>query len=132
MRAGRRPRSGGWVAVAVVTAATVVVVARIVDGAALATAARAVVAHPLRLTAVLAAYAAAFVVRAAVWRRVLPQLRFGQALAALHVSLAGNHVLPLRLGEPLRVASVVRRAAVPLRPAAASVVTLRAADLLAV
>ncbi|MBW3576621.1 MAG: flippase-like domain-containing protein [Actinobacteria bacterium] len=132
MGARRRPRWGAWVAAAAVTAVTLVVVARSVDGAALETAARAAVVHPLTLTAVLAAYAAAFVVRAAVWRRVVPQLRFGQALAALHVSLAGNHVLPLRLGEPLRVASVVRRAGVPLRPAAASVVTLRAADLLTV
>lgn len=82
--------------------------------------------------AALVAYGLAFSLRAATWSRVLPALGFGQALAALHLSLAGNHLLPLRLGEPLRVASVVRRARIPLAPAAASTVVMRAADVVAV
>ena len=48
------------------------------------------------------------------------------------MSLAGNHLLPLRLGEPLRVVSVVRRTRVPVAAATASAVMLRAADILAV
>jgi hypothetical protein len=59
-------------------------------------------------------------------------LPFGQAVAALHVSLAGNHVLPLRLGEALRVASVVRRTDVGLPAATASTLSLRSADIVAV
>jgi hypothetical protein len=46
--------------------------------------------------------------------------------------LLGNHVLPFRLGEVLRVTSVTRRTDLPLQPVAASTVMLRSADLLAV
>ena len=88
--------------------------------------------NPAGLLLGLVAYAAAFWLRAWSWRRVLPALTLGQSWAALHVSLLGNHVLPLRLGEALRPASVVRRTSLPLGPVAASTVTMRAADLLAV
>ena len=97
-------------------------------GSVLSSAAR----DPLGLTLALTAYAAAFVVRAELWRRVLPRLSFGQALAAIHVALAGNHLLPLRLGEPLRIVSVVRRARIPAAEATASTLLLRSADVLAV
>lgn len=86
----------------------------------------------LGLVLALVAYATAFAVRAELWRRVLPSLPRGQALAALHVSLAGNHVLPLRLGEALRVVSVVRRTDIGAAAATASSVSLRAADVLSV
>jgi uncharacterized membrane protein YbhN (UPF0104 family) len=108
------------------------VVVRTLDLSQLETTARAVGADPLAALPALALYALAFVVRSVVWTRVLPTLSFGQALAAVHVSLLGNHVLPLRLGEALRVTSVVRRARVPLAEATASTVFLRAADTLAV
>lgn len=88
--------------------------------------------QPALVVVALVAYAAAFAVRAVLWRRVLPSLSLGHALSALHVSLAGNHVLPLRLGEALRVASVVRRTSINLPAATASTLTLRAADVLAV
>ncbi|MDQ3325690.1 MAG: hypothetical protein M3529_08225, partial [Actinomycetota bacterium] len=42
------------------------------------------------------------------------------------------HVLPLRLGEVLRVSSVVRRTDVALQPTAASTVALWLTDLLTV
>jgi uncharacterized membrane protein YbhN (UPF0104 family) len=77
------------------------------------------------------AFAAAFGLRAAAWVRALPGLPPGHALAGVLVALGGNHVLPLRLGEPLRVLSVVRRAGVDPGDAAASTVLLRSADLLA-
>ena len=107
-------------------------IARTVETAQLASTWRAVTAAPGAVAVVLALYAAAFWLRAWVWVRVLPSLPFGQALAAIHVSLLGNHVLPLRLGEALRVTSVVRRARTPLTEATASTVFLRATDTLAV
>ncbi|HWN20737.1 MAG TPA: lysylphosphatidylglycerol synthase domain-containing protein [Gaiellaceae bacterium] len=117
---------------AVAVAASVVFVALALDPGQLAATARAVAADPLAALVALGLYGLAFVLRAAVWTRVLPALSFGQALAAIHVSLAGNHVLPLRLGEALRVTSVVRRARVPVAEATASTIFLRAADILAV
>jgi uncharacterized membrane protein YbhN (UPF0104 family) len=87
---------------------------------------------PLGLTAVMGAYTLAFVLRGAIWRRVLPRLSLGHAIAGVHVTLLGNHVLPFRLGEPLRAVSVVVRAGVPIGAAVASTVTMRAADILGV
>jgi uncharacterized membrane protein YbhN (UPF0104 family) len=110
----------------------VVYLTQVVSGAALADAASAVAADPAGLMAALTCYAAAFALRAAVWTHVLPGLRGGHAWAALHVSLLGNHVLPLRLGEVLRVTSVTRRTGHEAAPVVASTVLLRAADLLAV
>jgi uncharacterized membrane protein YbhN (UPF0104 family) len=92
----------------------------------------ALLSDPLGLLAALGAYAAAFGLRTWAWRRTLPALSPGQAWAALHVSLLGNHVLPLRLGEALRPASVVRRTDVGWGPATASTLALRATDLTAV
>ena len=103
-----------------------------VDGTEVGQVVRAVVADPLGLAVALAAYAAAFGLRTWAWVRVLPGLPAGQAWAALHVSLAGNHVLPLRLGEALRPASVARRTDLGWGPATASTLTLRAADLVSV
>jgi hypothetical protein len=126
----KRPRPAvAWTVGLAVTAVAGVVVARAVDTAALSAAWAAVTDRPLKVTAVLTVYAAAFVLRGEAWRRVLPRLALGQSLAALHVALAGNHVLPFRLGEALRVTSVVRRVGIPVAPATASTVTLRAADV---
>ncbi|MGN6633892.1 MAG: lysylphosphatidylglycerol synthase domain-containing protein, partial [Oryzihumus sp.] len=98
----------------------------------LASAASALLRDPVPLLLALGAYAAAFGLRGWAWTRVLPALTAGQAWAALHVSLLGNHVLPLRLGEALRVTSVLRRTSLPGAPVTASAFTLRVADLLAV
>ena len=114
------------------TLAAVAYLVRVVDGAALRRTATDLVGHPAGLAAALLAYTAAFALRVVGWRRVLPSLDRGHAWAALHVSLLGNHVLPLRLGEALRVTSVVRRAGVSTAVAVASSLSLRAADLLAV
>ena len=91
----------------------------------------AVRADALGLAAVCACYAAAFGLRAWAWCATLPGLRPGQSWAALHVSLLGNHVLPLRLGEALRVTSVLRRTKLAMAPVVASALALRAADLVA-
>jgi uncharacterized membrane protein YbhN (UPF0104 family) len=93
---------------------------------------RSVAGAPLGLALALACYAAAFGLRALAWRASLPGLSTGQSWAGLHVSLLGNHVLPFRLGEALRVTSVLRRTDLETRPVLASAVTLRAGDLLAV
>jgi uncharacterized membrane protein YbhN (UPF0104 family) len=93
---------------------------------------RAVLSDPVGLAAALGCYAAAFGLRAWAWTAVLPGLAAGQAWAALHVSLLGNHVLPLRLGEALRATSVLRRTSLTAAPVVASTVSLRLADLLAI
>jgi len=100
--------------------------------AALEAALGRLLADPIGLGAALCAYAAAFGLRTWAWCRVLPQLTRGQAWAALHVSLLGNHLLPLRLGEALRVTSVLRRTSLGTAPVVASTVALRTGDVLAV
>lgn len=120
-----------WLGVALLPAAAVVI-ARTVDFGAVRTVTAAVLSSPRGLAVVLSVYAAAFVLRAVAWTRTLPVLTLRHALAALHVSLGANHLLPLRLGEVLRVTSVVRRTAVRGPTAIASTVTMRAADILAV
>src|SRR5918996_1163434 len=92
---------------------------------------KAAASAPAELLAVLVAFGLAFLVRALTWSRVVPGLHPAHALAAVHVSLAGNHLLPLRLGEALRVTSAVRRSGIPVRTATASTVMLRGADLVA-
>jgi uncharacterized membrane protein YbhN (UPF0104 family) len=128
----RRGKVMMWWAGALGVVASVVLLAPHVDGAAIAAALRQGLGDPAGTAAALLAYAAAFGIRASLWSRVLPALPWGHAMAALHVSLAGNHILPLRLGEALRVASVVRRTDIPTRAATASTLTLRAADVVAV
>ena len=105
---------------------------RVFDAASLGPVVEAVRSDALGLAAACSCYAAAFGLRAWAWRATLPGLRPGQSWAALHVSLLGNHVLPLRLGEALRVTSVLRRTDLATAPVVASAVALRAADLLAV
>lgn len=126
-----RARRGPWaLAVAVVvTALAAIVVGRTVDADALGAAARSVASAPGPLVLALTMYAAAFALRGWAWHRVVPAVPMGHAVAGIHVALLGNHVLPFRLGEPLRVTSVVRRAGVDPQLAVASTVALRGADL---
>ncbi|HYP23360.1 MAG TPA: lysylphosphatidylglycerol synthase domain-containing protein, partial [Actinomycetota bacterium] len=93
---------------------------------------RAAVDTPLAVLAVTSVYGTAFLVRAWVWTRLAPGLRFGTAWAAIHVSLGANHVLPLRLGEVFRVTTAVKRGGIPARVATSSTLFLRAADVVAV
>lgn len=134
MRRARGPvvaRLRPWVGV-LVLAAAVGYVAAVVDVSAIRVAAAGLAAEPLALAAALAVYASAFVLRALAWRRVLPGLTTAASWSALHVSLLGNHVLPFRLGEALRVTSVLRRTPLPAKPVIASAVTLRLGDVVAV
>lgn len=117
---------------AAVFAGSIVLLWRAVDLGHLAATARAALADPVGLALVVLAYAAAFGLRAVVWSWSLPGLGVPGALAALHTSLAANHVLPFRLGEAVRVTDAVRRSGLPLDAATASTLSLRAADVVAV
>ena len=103
-----------------------------VDGSAFGEAVSQAVEQPFGMAVALAGFGIAFIFRAVAWRRILPQLPFSHALSAIHLSLGANHVLPFRLGEPLRILSVVRRQRIGLEAATVSTVTLRAADILSV
>jgi uncharacterized membrane protein YbhN (UPF0104 family) len=103
-----------------------------VDGHALRAAARAMADDPAALVVALTAFGAAFALRAVLWTRVLPGLQFRHALAGVHLATGANHVLPLRLGEPLRVVSVVKRTTTATDAATSSTVALRSADIVAV
>ncbi|MGH8903552.1 MAG: lysylphosphatidylglycerol synthase domain-containing protein [Egibacteraceae bacterium] len=120
-----------WLGALLLLVVAFAVIVPVVDLRALALTARAAIEDPWALATVLAVYAGAFAIRAATWRHVLPAVSFGHGLAALHVALAGNKLLPFRLGEALRVTSVVRRTGIPLAEATASTVVLRGADILA-
>ena len=102
------------------------------DGSAFGEAVSQAVEQPFGMAVALAGFGIAFIFRAVAWRRILPQLPFSHALSAIHLSLGANHVLPFRLGEPLRILSVVRRQRIGLEAATVSTVTLRAADILSV
>ena len=129
--APRRSAAIWWLGAAAL-ATGAVIVARSLDVGALRSTWSALRASPVDLAGAVLLYATAFVVRAVAWAHVLPGLGLGHSLAALHVSLGANHVLPLRLGEAVRVTSAVRRAGIPLGAATASTVMLRAADVVAV
>ena len=118
-----------WGAALVVVGLAVAGLGPSFDAATVGATFRRAVAEPWWLALAVTAYALAFALRAALWPRLLPGLTFGHALAALHVGLAGNHLLPLRLGEALRVTSVVRRTPVGVAGATASTIALRAADV---
>ncbi|MFP3881267.1 MAG: lysylphosphatidylglycerol synthase domain-containing protein [Actinomycetota bacterium] len=130
----RRRRLPRWavIAAALLTIPVIWLIAATVDVGSLEAVWETVTERPAGLALALAAFAVAFGLRSLAWTRVLPDLGLRHSWAALHVSLGGNHVLPLRLGEPLRVVSVVRRAGIDWQRATASTVTLRAADLLAI
>ena len=128
----RLPRGAASALVVAVTGLAVAAVVATVDADALARAARTAWGEPVRVLVAVGAFGFAFVLRAVAWRRVLPGLSFGHALGGIHLALGGNHLLPLRLGEPMRVLSVVRRTGVGFDAATASTVALRSADLLAV
>lgn len=127
----RIPMWLAWLAGLSFTAAAVWLMRNHFDAAALAASWRAVKSAPAAVAAIVAVYFSAFALRAQVWRSVVPALTFGHALGGIHLAIAGNHVLPLRLGEALRVTSVVKRTRLRLAEATASSLTLRAADALA-
>jgi uncharacterized membrane protein YbhN (UPF0104 family) len=128
---GGRPPTWSLAALGIaVTALATASVTATVDRDALRGAVDAALGDPSGWVLLVAALAAAFTLRALAWRRVLPGLPIGQALAAIHLSLGANHVLPLRLGEGARVASVLRRTDLAVAPVTASAIALRVGDVL--
>jgi len=125
----RRSRRGSALVGGAVFAFATVIVIRAVDGDVLYTGWRAMLEEPVELFFVIAAFGVAFLLRAFAWCRVLPGLKFSHSLAGIHLALGANHVLPMRLGEPLRIVSVVRRTKVRFDAVASSTVTLRAVDI---
>ena len=85
---------------------------------------------PAEVVIALSTFLIAFILRAVAWKKVLPSISLGHSLAGIHLSLGANHVLPLRLGEPLRVLSITKRSSTSLDAATASTLTLRSADIL--
>ncbi|MGH3367456.1 MAG: lysylphosphatidylglycerol synthase domain-containing protein [Nocardioidaceae bacterium] len=128
----RAARAAGLGLGLVLTVVAVVYVTEVGNLQALGAAVRHLLTDPVGILLSLVVYAGAFGLRTWAWRRVLPALARGQAWAALHVSLLGNHVLPLRLGEALRVTSVLRRTSLDPASVVASAVALRTGDVLAV
>lgn len=91
--------------------------------------------QPERIALGLSGFTLAFALRSYIWtlavsRHGSQRLSFAQSWSAIHVALGANHALPFRLGEPLRVVSVVKRAGLDTRLATASTVALRASDIL--
>lgn len=127
----RGPSRRLWLGSALVVAVVVAVAALVamVDGRALVDGLRRATGDPVGLALVMGALLVAFVARARAWCLLVPDLTLGSALAGIHLTLGANHVLPLRLGEPLRVVSVVRRAGINPVEATSTTVALRAADL---
>ncbi|MFN2588849.1 MAG: glycosyltransferase family 2 protein [Actinomycetota bacterium] len=121
-----------WWAATIAALAGIVLAVRSLDAGAFATTWRAAAGAPATIAAVLVVYGSAFAVRAWVWTRLVPALSLGMSWAAIHVSLGANHVLPLRLGEVLRVTTAVGRGGIAPAEAAASTIVLRAADVVAV
>ncbi len=128
----RIPHSVSFAIGVISVAVAAVLLARAIDTGDLITSADAMVGAPLSVLIALVAFGSAFVVRAGLWVRVLPGLAFRHALAGINLALGANHVLPLRLGEPMRIVSVVRRTDTSFEAATASTVALRAADIASV
>ena len=106
------------------------VLARFIDGAALGDLMANAADDPDGALLAVGAFGTAFLLRSVAWRRLLPALSLGQSLAAIHVALGANHVLPFRLGEPMRVVSALARTPVSTTAATATGVALRLGDIL--
>lgn len=118
-------------AVVVATALAVGLLGVAVDRAALGALVDGAGAVPHEVVLAAGCFLGAFALRAWLWTRMAPGLSYGHALAGIYLATGANHVLPLRLGEPLRVVSVVNRAGMAPADAASSTVALRVGDILA-
>lgn len=116
---------------AIATVACLIAVVRITDWNALTAALRAVANRPAVVIAALGLYSLGFVLRAVAWSAVLPvPVPLQDRLRALYAMLGINHVIPGPVGEVAR-ARLVSSAGLPIKPALASVVAARIADVVA-
>tara|TARA_Y100000768_G_scaffold65624_1_gene45541 strand:+ start:576 stop:2198 length:1623 start_codon:yes stop_codon:yes gene_type:complete len=109
-----------------------IVILRLLDFSAFKDSIAQAADEPAQVVIALGVFCIAFLFRAIAWKKVLPSISLGQSLAGIHLSLGANHVLPLRLGEPFRIVSIIKRSDTSLDAATASTLTLRAADILSV
>ena len=109
-----------------------IIIIRLLDFSAFKDSINQAADEPAQVVIALGVFCIAFLFRAIAWKKVLPSISLGQSLAGIHLSLGANHVLPLRLGEPFRIVSIIKRSDTSLDAATASTLTLRAADILSV
>lgn len=124
-------KRGAWLVGGGALLLAVIVIGARVDTAALGEAVDTALRSPVRLALVLAAFGGAFVLRALLWSRVLRSLPVGDSLAAVHLGLAANHLLPLRMGEAVRPLVAARRTGISAGAAGASTLVLRVLDMAA-
>jgi uncharacterized membrane protein YbhN (UPF0104 family) len=124
-------KRGAWLVGGGALLLAVIVIGARVDTAALGQAVDTALRSPVHLALVLAAFGGAFVLRALLWTRVLRSLPVGDSLAAVHLGLAANHLLPLRMGEAVRPLVAARRTGISAGAAAASTLVLRVLDMAA-
>lgn len=103
----------------------------VADWTLVANSVKALTSTPWTFALALSAYAVAFLIRARAWTALQPAVPLRQALAAIHVGLAANHVLPMRMGEVFRVTSASRRTKETMRDTAIVTASLRLGDMLA-
>ena len=126
VRFGLPVRIAGGLAIAACAAAAV---ALLIDGAELGSAASALWSRPELVAAFLAAYTAAFGLRAMAWRTLLASRGTGLELfSILQATLLANHLLPFGLGEAVRPSLAARRG-IPLLPAVTTTGIARFLDL---
>ena len=109
-----------------------IIIIRLLDFSAFKDSINQAADEPAQVMIAVGVFCLAFLFRAIAWKKVLPSISLGQSLAGIHLSLGANHVLPLRLGEPFRIVSIIKRSDTSLDAATASTLTLRAADILSV
>lgn len=129
------PAARAWPAAALIAVSlasllvVVPVLVAVVDADLVADGVRSGLGDPLGLAVIAAAMFGAFALRALAWIRLLGGVRLSQALAAVHVALGANHVLPFRLGEPLRIVSITRRTGASVGAATSTTLVVRSADV---
>lgn len=126
---GPMAATAGLVLVVLVVVISVLSLSAQLDGARLSSIWSSTIGQPQRVLLGVVGFGLAFVIRSVVWARSVPKLGFGQSMAGIHVALGANHVLPFRLGEPIRMVSASRRSTVSFEDAVASTVALRASDI---
>ena len=127
----RAPAKVAVVVAVVGSMVAAVALAKLVDGQVLAAGLRAGATDPVGMAVIGFSLWLAFGLRAKAWCQLLPGLSFGHSIAGVHLALGANHVLPFRLGESLRILSVVRRARIAPSHALSTTVLLRSADVVA-
>lgn len=127
-----RARTALRVAALPLAVVSAVVVVRSLDLGAVSATWRSLLADPGGLFVAVGAYGLAFALRAWIWNLLVPSLGWGHSWSAIHLGLAANHLLPVRLGEAVRPIAAAKRTPASLASTTASTIAMRSADVLAV